>query len=354
MTAIALIACLGLAASTLAAAAPVELKLLRISDKGTLALEVSGQWPGNCEPRLDPPTRDGDTLLLRARQDSADCKAGGDGFRLRSALQDFDPQEARVLRVRFEAVTDPLAPARLMAFELFSFGDLPQPEPEGGFWWSEAGGEFDHASPGLGAQLERQGDMLALTFSGYADDGRPEWLFGASPLLSPVTDVALSRLAGGSGPFDGYRGPDQSQAAGRLQIEWHGNARATFWFSRTTADGKAIGLFPVSMVRFDFGHEPGAGWQGDWALDRGPEQPIKRLRLEHLVLREEGFQLHSTEGDILACRRAAGRPLSPPEYCELALADGLPPLSLANVGLGRLDGRSADGETVRLIRLQPR
>ncbi len=320
-----------------------------------LVAEIAGEWSGGCLPSLNTTTirSDGADITIQARPDGSACKAGPAPFRLVAPIE-FSSTLPDALRVRFEAQLDPLDAPRLQAFELIPIGDTRPARPEGGFWWGEAGGEFDHAAPGMGAQLERQGELLALTFSGYDADGEPEWLFGASPLSSAISDIRLNRLSGGSGPYGGFRKPGQAESGGRLQIEWLGPARAVFWFSRPAADGRTLELRPVSMVRFDFGLGPGRGWVGDWLLDRGESQPLARLRFESLVEQESGFVLQTGDGTTLSCQRAAALPESPPVGCELSLAGQETPIPLWEVGLNRVSGQLSAGEPVSLIRIESR
>ncbi len=350
-----IVASLLTAASFAAQANTATITLVDDADGGPPQLEVLGEWTSGCLPQLRDVRVDGSELTLTAQPDSTNCAAEPGPYSLRAAL----PAELKsgasggVWRLRYELRDDPLSAPRLMAFELVELRSADAAiamkptaiDPEKGFWWGEAGGEFDHAGPGMGAQLERQSGTLALTFSGYGDAGHPEWLFGATSMQGAVSDIALSRLDGGRGPFGGYRGPKQASDAGRLQIEWLTSARAVFWFSRPVVDGDGIELQPISMVRFDFGQDPGSGWLGRWALNTDDGKSPIVLELSEYVAREDGFTLLGKRGEALQCDTAPSRPQSPPALCELQLADG-GILRFEDVGLSRLRGIDENGKLV--------
>jgi hypothetical protein len=315
-------------------------------------IEVSGEWKSGCPPLLLEVLHVGRDLTVIAEPDSQRCSGQPGPYRLLADLPASAQANAAegIWRLHYTLRDDPLQPPRLMAFELWRLGDLPAVEPESGFWWGEAGGEFDRAGPGLGAQLELQGGTLALTTSGYGTDGSPEWLFGATAFSGVTSDIALNRLAGGRGPFGDYAGPAQAEGAGRVQIEWLDSARAVFWFSRPNANQRGIALWPVSMVRFDFGRNPGPGWIGRWLLELDGGAELLALEFDDLVLRKGGFTLLGRAGEAMLCESAANRPQSPPAACEIQLADGRL-LQLEDVGLSQLRGRDDAGRGLRLTRL---
>jgi hypothetical protein len=347
--------CLALAALTGSAVAHAEgtrISLVRVKESGPPVIEVSGEWKSGCPPQLLEVRHAGRDLTVVAEPDSQRCDGQPGPYRLLAELPASAQanEAAGVWRLRYTLRDDPLQPPRLMAFELWRLGELPAVDPESGFWWGEVGGEFDHAGPGLGVQLELQGGTLALTTSGYAADGSPEWLFGATPFSGVISDIALNRLGGGSGPFGDYAGPAEAKSAGRVQIEWLDSARAVFWFSRPDADRRGISLWPVSMVRFDFGGNPGPGWIGRWLLEIDAGAELLALEFSDLVLRKGGFTLLGRNGEAMLCEFAADRPQSPPAACEIQLADGRL-LRLDDVGLSQLSGLDEASRALRLTRL---
>ncbi|MFA5683582.1 MAG: hypothetical protein WCZ65_09145 [Lysobacteraceae bacterium] len=340
-----------LAALPAAAALGAETRLEVIRDAAGVPqrIEIGGDWRGGCAPQLDEVRVDGNELTLLARPDRARCLSTGSDYRLQADIGELlDRSDATLWRLRYLLQDDPLSPPRLHAFALLPWSaGMPQAAPEDGFWWGEPGGEFDHAGPGLSAQIEQQGEMIALTFTGYDDEGRPQWLFGAAPLTAAATSIDLSRLDGGRGPFGGYRGPDQASSAGRVQVEWLSVARAVFWFSRPAEDGRGIELRPLSMVRFDFGQQPGPGWTGRWLFEIDGEAAAQPLRLSLVESGKDGFAMVGANGETLVCTRSARRPQSPPERCDLNLDADAPAWRFDDVGLNSLNGRDEAGRSVR-------
>ena len=346
-----------LCASAAAMADSTRISLVRVVEGELPQIQINGDWASGCPPLLDGVSADGNQITISAKTDSNRCTAEPGPYQIRAELPAGSKSFAtgEIMRLRFELRDDPLAEPSLLAFELVSVGGAdaataPEIDPETGFWWGEPGGEFDHAVPGMGAQIERQGGTVAVSFTGYGDAGKPEWMFGASPFSGRISDIALTRLEGGRGPFGGYAGPAAAAAVGRLQIEWLTSARALFWFSRATADGRGIDLEPLSMVRFDFGQHPGLSWMGQWRFQS--ESTSKAIELEFIdfLLDENTFTLISKAGESLTCENAPTRPQSPPVACELDHPDGRT-WRFEDVGLGRLQGSDEHSRVVRAMHL---
>lgn len=337
----------------LSATTPAEtrIRLQKSEADGGLQLEVSGEWQSGCPPLLDRIEVDGGNVRVFGKPDSQRCDGSPGPYALQADLpRELRQTAAGVLRLSYLLQDDPLSPPRLLAFELVQPGDagtaeLEFVEPESGFWWGEVGADFDHAGPGLSAQIERQGSMIALSFTGYDDEGSPDWTFGAAALRGRLTDIALSRLGEGRGPFGGYVGPTRAEIAGRLQIEWLTASRATFWFSRAEADGRQLELRPMSMVRFEFGTRPGTDWVGRWLLEAGDR--LSATAFEMVRRRPDGFDMRGSLGEQLSCDIAADRPSSPPRQCSLEFTDG-DLWYLHDIGLTHLYGRDQRGTRVRL------
>lgn len=338
----------------LSAAAPADtrIRLQATGVDGSPQLLVSGEWQSGCPPLFERIEIEGADVRLYGKPDSQRCDGKPGPYELRADLarEALPSAAAGVLRLSYLLQDDPLSPPRLLAFELVQPGDanaakLESVDPESGFWWGEAGAEFDHAGPGLSAQIERQGSVVALSFTGYDGQGSPDWMFGAAALQGRLTDISLSRLAEGRGPFGGYVGPTQAEVAGRLQIEWLTASRATFWFSRSDADGRQLELRPMSMVRFEFGIRPGTDWVGRWLLENGDQ--LSATSFEMVRRRPDGFDMRGSLGEQLSCDMATDRPASPPRQCSLELADG-DLWYLDDIGLANLRGRDQRGAPVRL------
>jgi len=344
-----------LLASGIAAADIARIGLVRVTEGELPQIEIHGDWASGCAPVLDGVSAVGNQITVSAKTDSNRCSAAPGPYQLRAELPTGSKSFAagEVVRLRFELRDDPVSEPRLLAFELVSVGgaedvDAPAIDPETGFWWGEPGGEFDHAGPGIGAQIERQGGTLAVSFSGYGETGKPEWMFGASAFSGRRTDIALTRLEGGRGPFGGYVGPADAESVGRLQIEWLTSARAVFWFSRVDAEGRGIDLQPISMVRFDFGQQPGLSWNGRWRFENvGDGKPLE-IEFVDMLLEDDEFTLISKAGETLTCASALDRPQSPPVACELEHLDGRT-WRFEDIGLARLQGRDQNGHAVRAV-----
>ncbi|MGQ0800992.1 MAG: hypothetical protein ACT4NL_12885 [Pseudomarimonas sp.] len=354
---LALAAAIALGAGTAASAADTRLSLLPATAGELPQIEINGAWTSGCPPLLDGVEVVGKQITVSAKTDSNRCAAEPGPYQIRAEVPAGSKSFAagETVRLRFELRDDPLNAPRLVAFELASIGVAAATEaaaidPETGFWWGEPGGEFDHAGPGIGAQIERQGNTLAVSFSGYGESGQPEWMFGAAGFSGRSSDIALTRLEGGRGPFGGYVGPANAAAVGRLQIEWLTSARAVFWFSRTDAEGQGIDLQPISMVRFDFGQHPGSSWIGHWRLESAASGKSIELEFVDILVDDNGFTLISKAGESLTCEAAMNRPQSPPDVCEFEHSDGRL-WRFEDVGLARLQGSDEQGGVLRAMQL---
>ncbi len=333
------------------------MRLLQVVEGELPQIEVIGDWASGCPPLLDGVEVLGNQITVSAKTDSNRCTAAPGPYQIRAEFPAGSKSLAagETVRLRFELRDDPLNDPRLLAFELASIGDAEETDaaiidPETGFWWGEPGGEFDHAGPGIGAQIERQGGTLAVSFSGYGESGQPEWMFGAAAFSGQTSDIALTRLEGGRGPFGGYVGPANAAAVGRLQIEWLTSARAVFWFSRASVGGHGIDLQPISMVRFDFGQHPGLSWIGHWRLESSVRSKPIEPEFVDILPDDSGFTLISKTGESLTCESAPNRPQSPPAVCEFEHSDGSI-WHFEDVGLGRMQGSDEEGRAVRAIQL---
>ncbi len=343
-----------LLAAGAAAASDEKISLIRVAENAAPVIEIVGRWNTGCPPLLQDVQQAGREITVTARTDSKRCTGEPGPYRLLVDLPDAAQADERegVWRLRYELRDDPLADPALLAFELKSLGEPGIIDPETGFWWGESGAEFDHAAPGISAQLERQAGMLALTFSGYGGAGSPEWIFGATAMGGSISDLAMSRLEGGKGPFGGYQAPSGEASAGRLQIEWLTSARAVFWFSRAAAGRRGLELQPISMVRFDFGKSPGTGWTGRWLVESTDAGKLQSVEFADVVLDAGNFTLLGAAGEALHCESAPDRSHSPPSACELQFGDGRI-WQFHDIGLGRMTGIDEQGNRVRATHLQP-
>lgn len=337
-----------------AQAASPSLSLAPADGSGQRQMVVEGSWSPRCLPAPANSWSDGQDVYLELRSPARSCGSEAkSAFELRGSPVELQPAAADRGRPWRLHLLDAES-GTLLAFALEGGEPAQGGQPESGLWWPEAGGEFDNSGPGLGIQVEIQGTTLALNLSGYADDGRPTWWFGAGPLASPAQVIELSALNGGAGPFGDYAAPKQVDSAGTLHIEWRGTARAVFWFTRPARDGKGLELRPVSMTRFAFATRPGESWVGDWLLQRQQGEQEARIelhRFEWLTGDAESFELLSDRGLRLVCRRATASLEQAPQACRAVALGGGKAVRFASVGL---DGMQTlqDGERIQLRRLR--
>jgi len=337
-----------MAAASAAWSAPAEISLQVPADGiGPALLHVSGLAEDGCLPELRSIDIDGRDVVIRAMTSADTCFAKAQPFTLssRELPEPLVFPEPGVYRLRFESQAGADATPQLEAFRLVEVGAQARVVPEAGFWWGEQGAEFDRAGPGFGVQLEVQAGTAAISVSGYADDGNPQWLFGAAPMLGGTATIGLGALRGGRAPYGRFRGPERIDESGRVHIEWLGTARALFWFERAALDGRGIELQPVSMVRFGFAGVAGVAgerWLGRWLLaatDIDGDAAIATRALDFVRIEpgSEGFTMHAASGERLDCRVDPGRPASPPEFCRLE-QPGEPAVEFSDVALTRLTG----------------
>jgi len=309
-------------------------------------------------PALDRVQRDADGIVVRLQQRFG-CEASATASETLSIEPPGNPRwgATGVQRVRVEDDGGPAGAARLLGFRLVQVGAPARTvNPEAGYWWHERGGEFVAGGPGLGLSMERQDDTLSVTVLGYAEDGRPEWLFGAGTISGNVAHVRLSRLEGGSGPFDAYAAPGNTQPVGVLDLEFSSASRAVAWFQRPLRSG-GITLVPMSIVRFRFDQQHAHAFRGEWLLAGGSGQgsdgnrPLALRFVDIEAAAGGGFRLLTEGGEhSLVCELHPARPNSPPQRCTLTAADGATLAVFDDAALSRMGGTRADGTPVALLR----
>ena len=328
----------------------------RPSATGPLLLElVVAAGPGGCPPALADVSRQSRTVTVRLAV-RGDC-AAGEPSTLRTQSAGVRWGAAGVHRLRIEDDGGPGGSARLREFALVAVGHgRSDTWPEAGFWWNETGGEFDSGGPGIGLQLERQGDTLSVSVLGYGEDGSPQWLIGAGPIAEGIARVPLLRLGDGAGPFGGWRPPGEAAQAGVLHLEFLSDARAVAWFQRPLADG-SLQLTPMSLVRFRFDQDHGNAMEGEWLLlARGESEPVA-LSLTSAEAGEGRMRLHGasdkgggSDERWLDCTLDADRPNSPPPRCVLRDGQDRLLVDFTDIALDRMRGWRPDGTAVTAMR----
>lgn len=124
--------------------------------------------------------------------------------------------------------------------------------PQSGLW---AINDENKGTPGRGFQVEVQGSTLALTFFGYAADGRDTFYIASGTLANNTLTAPLLAFSGGT-PFGGSYRPAVSAGS-------PGSVTLTF---TTGGDGFITlpGESTKAISRFSFGPADPNGLLGEW------------------------------------------------------------------------------------------
>jgi hypothetical protein len=331
-----------------------------LPDAGSrIRVSVTGEWADACPPQLQSVRLEGQDIVLSSQVAASSCSGPGQDYQDSSEnLPEANLRLTRnaVYRIRHEIRRGENATPELHGFRLLHVGHSPDAGfvPESGYWWPERGGEFDHAGPGLGLQMEAQAGTLSLTSFGYDARGEATWQFGAGQINGRTAQVELSRFTGGSGPFDSYRAPTGAEAAGIAHVELLSPSRATIWFARAR-DGE-IEVRPISMVRFRFAQEAAEAWLGRWVVlaESDEAYPTRRIDFVEIQRQDEGFSLVDSEArNRLDCRLAARQPNSPPVSCRLIVSEpGGDSIEFRDVALNELRGWNGAGQRIVGLKLR--
>ncbi len=358
-----LAACLALAPPDAAAQGSMEIALeLPSSSSPTLApsVRIGGSWPDSCVPRIQSTRLAGAEIDLVARTATLGCRAGTTAYEQRAnpALQaGLLHLPARVYAVRAYLARGTQTPVLSRFALLDATENDPAPAVENGFWWTVAlGGEDVPALAGSGISLERQGDQLAVGLFGFDDAGSATWFFGSARLEGRIARVALVRLRDGEEPFGEVSARPVAESGPELLIAFEGPAQAKAWLVRPspTGAGDAIDVRPLVLQRSAFGSgAPGQGWLGRWVSVGEADRSRVRLFDFGRLSSEDGesFRVEDAQSGLsLSCRLGLRPAEQPPATCTLY--DQSTVLAVFDrIGIDRLEGRSADGERLRLVRV---
>ncbi|MGN6520786.1 MAG: hypothetical protein ACTHK2_15305 [Dokdonella sp.] len=313
---------------------------------------IIGQAPSTCRPSIQRTSFNGPDIGIELHVPKTGCP---DRRASNYALR-VDPVEAGA----------PLAPGQVYRVSVFSdAGDSPgmiafrlldtsapgsgTPQPENGFWWSEASIEAGPASRSTGMSLEAQGDQLAVNLFGFSDDGNPVWYFGSARQKGRTTVVPLLELRNGDPLFSPTGSRPRAIDGLRLELEFLSPSRARAWLVRSD-DRRDIAVRAFALSRSSFANgEAGADWSGRWVLVGEDETTLRQFEFARPTRQDANtFHFLDADGASLDCRRS---PLATiPDLCTLSL--GASTIADFNqVGLDRLDGRDAHGARVRLLRV---
>jgi hypothetical protein len=347
------------ASATSAAGARLELLREPAAAGEPFDLRVQDQWPNACAPELSAVEVDGDEIWVIALDtaERRDCAPGARSYQLETRLS---PQGFAVLAQtgvqRVHYVVQTQTGMRLRGFALIPMA-MPaeaSPQPESGYWWADPKSAQEFAGPGIGINLERQGQTLSAVVFGYDQEGRPEWTLASGPLGAHSSQMSLSRLHQGSGPRGRYQRPQAVDALGSVWLKAQGPGRASAWLVYLETETADLSLHRLELVRFSFSNSVANSWQGRWlvllpGLDQARPQ-AREIELTELRGESGGFVLASADGGAeLLCVYDETDVEGLPRHCQLTLTDVAAPLEFDRLGLRQLQSSRAEG--VRLISL---
>jgi len=342
-----------LAAYTIDSATPAAATAQAPVPREDWKVAISGAWATQCPPTLESVSLDETDLRIQARSVLGLCARAATLFSIEvdpARALDRASLPAGVYRVSFYAADGAQARPKLRAFSLVdrSAPGSAAPSPEAGFWWSTGSGDRTVLS------LEAQGGQLSVALMSYDVLGQPQWFFGAAPFAGRTAHLALLRLQGGNDALArADAGQVGAEAALTLDLEFHSAAHASAFLSRSgEGDDAPLRLRAFDVVRLPVADAAnGSAWQGDWVLvdDAGAQRvhfgQFTAVDAEHFELAD------SAHGLVLACTRDAKFPELPPSSCALRSAAGADASLFDSVALQRMDGSTAAGAAVHLLRI---
>lgn len=312
-------------------------------------------WPDPCLPTLERASMSPGHIDLELRAGRAVCAPAPTRLALRvnparAAGLGVFPGGAYAVRVFLRHGDGTPVP---VAFRWLDASiDADSVLPESGFWWPMRDGVAG-AAPVSSVSLERQGERIAVTLLGF-EHGAPTWYFGTSVLVGSTARVGLMRVLGGTDAPATSPRATVAEAGPVLHLHFPAPARAAAWLERPLqGTSQAIDLQPIALTRLAF--EPGragANWLGTWVYTRADSSEARLIAFSATRLTDaDSFGLVDMNGDArLECRHGDAADDAVPGVCVLDLA-GTPRATFERIGLDRLDGRTADGTPVRLVRM---
>jgi len=330
----------------------------RAVGSGPTMLAIGGMWPTPCAPTFETAKLAGADLRVDARTMLGLCANQPTPFSIEvnPALALGLPElAAGIYHVSFYAANGAQAEPRLRAFSLIDTTHAATPfTPETGFWWTTS---TEHGGGRNVFSLELQGSQLSAALLSYDRDGRGNWQFGTAQLDGRVAHIPLIQLAGGSDPLAAVSTVPRGEAGLMLDLEFHSNALATAWLSRSgSGENAALQLQTMQLVRLPFEDAgDGSAWQGDWILLADEKSPPQRLRLSRVPVQDaDRFRLaDAAVGVTLDCQLETQNEELPPTRCTAVRSDGSVLGRFDAVAITRMDGTRADGAAVHLVRVSP-
>lgn len=319
-------------------------------------VDLSGMWPNDCIPQVDGIALDGADLTINARFPTTGCDSSHSRpYRLRlspSAIVGLPQLPPLIYRTRvFLAATN--ATPELAAFTLLdATSPNSSPQPESGFWWSQASKETGAALSGSGLSLEFQDHRVAAGFLGFDDAGNATWFFGSASVAGRVAHIPLVSLSRGDAPFEASDNRPLAEPGPHLEIQFLSPTRALAWIVRDRGNG-TLDVRALSISRSLFAAEPtGTAWRGRWVLVRAGQEEASVFDLSEVSIEDsDSFHLRDPlGGSRLDCRLDATSTVATPDFCTLiALPDTV--ANFDQIGIDHLKGRTADDTLVQLLRV---
>lgn len=320
------------------------------------SLRVDGQMPDTCGAQFAGLEHDGNSLRVRLQRPT--------GVFCGQAITPYSIEVDVTAAIGTIAVASNIpvylelqdeAGSRDIAFSLLVVADRSKRvEPEPGFWVADRDGRFATGGSGVGFNLERQSDALALIAYYYDSLGQPRWYFSAGPSERRAYSGELLEIVGGQQLFGSYRPPGDMTAFGTIDVAFIESGRAEAWFSQALDGGilAEIRVQPVSLVRFGFRTGTStASLAGKWVLvDLGRESgsgmivnlaAASTLGSGHVRLEDRRSEV------VLDCGVISEQIDQPPASCSLFLSNARA-ATMDNNGFREL--RNSEGD-FRLLRL---
>lgn len=318
-------------------------------------IEIQGTWPNGCPFSVSPVTRVGQALRVQLTQQGGVCTEALRPYRISIDPAPSLPRGLEAGAYQLYVAADAGSGVRTVAFSAFSVqpaAKVVRPEP--GFWVADPSGAYADSGSGVGFNLERQDDAIALIAYFYDSAGDPRWYFSAGDTLRTNYSGDLLEIRGGQAVFQPYQAPRDMRSFGRIDLSFSDLGHAVAWFSQPEDASVLAGLriMPISLVRFGFKAGTSiAALSGPWMLvNLGKDGGGSLIDLQpDAAAQPLEISLSDERNDVrLSCGMVVENIDQPPALCVLSSSAGS--VSLENNGINEL--RSADGNT-RLMRISP-
>ncbi len=335
-------------------------------------LEVTGQWPNTCVPKLSHASLADGRFKVHATVNGIDCQDEPTSFRLDTVLGYWNytlMAASGFYPVEFYVQTRPDLPPHLYAFNVIRADRTPTVRllPENGFWWVDEAGLYGQAGHGSGLTIDRQGNQMIVTIQSYTADGQPVWYFAEGQLVNGVFQADYHQIVGGAPLYTAGNRPREVHKMGRLILTFDNQQHGTLWLlpEFTHLPEQGIAVFPVSIRRYLSSATATEDFlQGQWVLvgaAPGAKSVIQAGGGGDSLFLHKGRYLNTEENkksrvlDFTASDQRALRCYldtdSHIHQCFLLSPEGRKLAVFDDVGVMRLRGRwQTSGDAVSLVR----